>query len=126
MKIFVLHPKDKISEVQRKFMTTVNSSNVFNIALASNFDEWMDAMEMMSIPMFNAGYGDKFRHRTGHCIGMDVHEYPFISEEDDTPLEVGMTFTIEPSIFWPGRVGDSPRWIRFPQGTDLQLSTWSG
>jgi len=53
----------------------------------------------------DAGYGDKFRHRTGHCIGLDVHEYPFISEEDDTPLEVGMTFTIEPSIFWPGRVG---------------------
>ena len=53
----------------------------------------------------DAGYGDKFRHRTGHCIGLDVHEYPFISEEDDTPLEAGMTFTIEPSIFWPGRVG---------------------
>ena len=53
----------------------------------------------------DAGDGDKFRHRTGHCIGLDVHEYPFISEEDDTPLEVGMTFTIEPSIFWPGRVG---------------------
>ena len=51
------------------------------------------------------GYGDWFRHRTGHCIGLDVHEYPFISEEDDTPLEVGMTFTIEPSVFWPGRVG---------------------
>jgi len=53
----------------------------------------------------DAGYGDKFRHRTGHCIGLDVHEYPFISEEDDTPLEAGMTFTIEPSIFWPGKVG---------------------
>jgi|TARA_X000001036_G_scaffold71577_1_gene62895 Xaa-Pro dipeptidase len=53
----------------------------------------------------DAGYGDKFRHRTGHCIGLDVHEYPFISEEDDTPLEAGMTFTIEPSIFWPGNVG---------------------
>ncbi len=53
----------------------------------------------------DAGYGDKFRHRTGHCIGLDVHEYPFISEEDDTPLEEGMTFTIEPSIFWPGNVG---------------------
>ena len=50
------------------------------------------------------GYGDWFRHRTGHCIGLDVHEFPFISEEDDTPLEEGMTFTIEPSVFWPGRV----------------------
>jgi Xaa-Pro aminopeptidase len=55
--------------------------------------------------MVDAGYGEWFRHRTGHCIGLDVHEYPFISEEDETPLEAGMTFTIEPSIFWPGRVG---------------------
>lgn len=51
------------------------------------------------------GYGDWFRHRTGHCIGLDVHEHPFISEEDETPLEPGMTFTIEPSVFWPGHVG---------------------
>lgn len=52
-----------------------------------------------------AGYGDWFRHRTGHCIGKDVHELPYISEEDETPLEPGMMFTIEPSVFWPGRVG---------------------
>ena len=51
------------------------------------------------------GYGKWFRHRTGHTIGLDVHEYPFISEEDQTPLQPGMTFTIEPSIFWPGHVG---------------------
>jgi Xaa-Pro dipeptidase len=51
------------------------------------------------------GYGKWFRHRTGHAIGLDVHEYPFISVEDTTPLEPGMTFTIEPSIFWPGHVG---------------------
>ena len=53
----------------------------------------------------DAGYGDWFRHRTGHCIGLDVHEEPYISPEDNTPLEAGMTFTIEPSVFWPGRVG---------------------
>ena len=53
----------------------------------------------------DAGYGNWFRHRTGHCIGLDVHEEPFISPEDDTPLEAGMTFTIEPSVFWPGRIG---------------------
>jgi Xaa-Pro aminopeptidase len=53
----------------------------------------------------DGGYGKWFRHRTGHCIGLDVHELPFISEEDQTPLEPGMTFTIEPSIFWPGHIG---------------------
>ncbi len=51
------------------------------------------------------GYGKWFRHRNGHAIGLDVHEYPFISVEDRTPLEPSMTFTIEPSIFWPGHVG---------------------
>jgi Xaa-Pro aminopeptidase len=52
-----------------------------------------------------AGLGEWFRHRTGHCIGLDVHERPFISEEDGTPLEAGMTFTIEPSVFRPGHYG---------------------
>ena len=47
IKIFVLHPDNKISEVQRKFMTTVNSSNVFNIALAGNFDECQKFVKSM-------------------------------------------------------------------------------
>jgi len=56
-------------------------------------------------PIEEAGYGPYFRHRMGHGIGLDVHERPFISVEDHTPLEVGMTFTDEPSIIAPGRVG---------------------
>jgi len=47
MKIFVLHPKNKISEIQRKFMTTVNSKNVFNIALDGNFDECQKIVKLM-------------------------------------------------------------------------------
>ena len=47
IKIFVLHPDNKISEIQRKFMTTVNSSNVFNIALAGNFDECQKFVKSM-------------------------------------------------------------------------------
>jgi len=47
MKIFVLHPENKISEVQRKFMTTVNSSNVFNIALDGNFDDCQKFVKSM-------------------------------------------------------------------------------
>jgi Xaa-Pro aminopeptidase len=54
-------------------------------------------------PIEDAGLGEHFRHRMGHCIGMDVHERPFISSEDETPLEAGMTFTDEPSIIVPGR-----------------------
>jgi Xaa-Pro aminopeptidase len=49
-------------------------------------------------PIEEAGYGEAFKHRMGHGIGLDVHERPFVSEEDETPLEPGMTFTDEPSI----------------------------
>ena len=47
MKIFVLHPENKVTEVQRKFMTTVNSNNVFNIAVASNFDDCQNFVKLM-------------------------------------------------------------------------------
>tara|TARA_Y100000590_G_scaffold438003_1_gene560314 strand:+ start:820 stop:2208 length:1389 start_codon:yes stop_codon:yes gene_type:complete len=47
MKIFVLHPDKKISEIQRKFMTTVNSGNVFNIALNGNFDDCQKLVKSM-------------------------------------------------------------------------------
>jgi len=56
-------------------------------------------------PIEEAGLGEYFRHRMGHGIGMDVHERPFISAEDSTPLLPGMTFTDEPSIIIPGRFG---------------------
>jgi Xaa-Pro aminopeptidase len=56
-------------------------------------------------PIEEAGYGAAFKHRMGHGIGMDVHEPPFVSDEDETPLEAGMTFTDEPSILLDGRFG---------------------
>ena len=54
-------------------------------------------------PIEEAGLGEHFRHRMGHGIGMDVHERPFLSAEDESPLEPGMTFTDEPSLIVPGR-----------------------
>lgn len=56
-------------------------------------------------PIEAAGLGEGFRHRMGHGIGLDVHERPFLSVEDETPLETGMTFTDEPSILVDGRFG---------------------
>lgn len=52
-----------------------------------------------------AGYGELFVHRTGHGIGLDEHEDPYIVAGNDVPLEPGMTFSIEPGIYLPGRFG---------------------
>ncbi|HEY8552166.1 MAG TPA: M24 family metallopeptidase, partial [Thermaerobacter sp.] len=43
-----------------------------------------------------------FTHRTGHGLGLDVHEAPDIAPGDDTVLEPGMVFTVEPGIYLPG------------------------
>jgi Xaa-Pro dipeptidase len=52
-----------------------------------------------------AGYGEYFTHRTGHGLGLDVHEEPFIGPDGEVILENGMTFTIEPGIYVPGLGG---------------------
>ena len=51
----------------------------------------------------DAGLGAAFRHRLGHSIGLDVHEPPFLTSGDDTVLEEGMLFTVEPSILQEGK-----------------------
>ncbi|RJQ42605.1 MAG: aminopeptidase P family protein [Anaerolineaceae bacterium] len=52
-----------------------------------------------------AGFGEFFTHRTGHGIGMEAHEAPFIAADYPHPLEIGNTFTIEPGIYLPGEGG---------------------
>ncbi len=50
----------------------------------------------------DAGCGDKFTHRTGHGIGMEIHEAPYIRADNDEPVEPGMVFTVEPGIYISG------------------------
>lgn len=52
-----------------------------------------------------AGFGKYFIHRTGHGLGLEGHEEPYIRAENQLLLEEGMTFTIEPGIYLPGRAG---------------------
>ncbi|BDB42259.1 MULTISPECIES: M24 family metallopeptidase [Mycobacterium] len=52
-----------------------------------------------------AGLGDYFVHRTGHGIGLSVHEEPYIVARNSLPLRAGMAFSIEPGIYFPGRWG---------------------
>ncbi len=64
-------------------------------------------------------------HRTGHGIGLDIHEWPYLNSGDDTRLEPGMCFSNEPMICVPGEFGirledhffmteDGPRWFTVP------------
>ncbi|WJY68034.1 M24 family metallopeptidase [Corynebacterium auris] len=52
-----------------------------------------------------AGYGEYFTHRTGHGLGLSLHEEPFIVAGSDVELREGMVFSIEPGIYLPGRWG---------------------
>ena len=52
-----------------------------------------------------AGYGDYFVHRTGHGLGIDIHEPPYITATSEVELDEGMVFSIEPGIYLQGRFG---------------------
>lgn len=53
----------------------------------------------------DAGYGDYFIHRTGHGIGMEAHEDPYMVEGNDQPIEAGHAFSVEPGIYVAGKWG---------------------
>jgi len=53
----------------------------------------------------DAGYADEFVHRTGHGVGLDVHEEPFVVAGNDRELAPGMVFSVEPGVYLPGEFG---------------------
>jgi Xaa-Pro dipeptidase len=53
----------------------------------------------------DAGYGNYFIHRTGHGLGLDIHEQPYLVKGNKTKLRPGMVVTIEPGIYLPGEFG---------------------
>ena len=53
----------------------------------------------------DAGYGEFFIHRTGHGIGVEAHEDPYIVDGNATPLRPGHAYSVEPGIYLPGRFG---------------------
>ena len=52
-----------------------------------------------------AGFGKYYVHSTGHGVGLDIHEMPYISTKSDTIIEDGMVYTIEPGIYMPNEFG---------------------
>ena len=52
-----------------------------------------------------AGLGEAFIHRTGHGLGLDLHEPPYLTAANETPLRTGNVFSIEPGVYLPNRFG---------------------
>ncbi len=89
---------DPTPEAQRVYDLVMQSqaAGVAALKAGAHTCEQVDAAARRVIE--EAGYGEAFRHRLGHGIGMDVHEPPFLTKGDQTLLREGMLFTIEPSI----------------------------
>ncbi|MEP6468366.1 MAG: Xaa-Pro peptidase family protein [Chloroflexota bacterium] len=70
--------------------------------------EAVDAAARQAIT--DAGYGEQFIHRTGHGIGMETHEEPYLVSGNDEPLQEGCAFSVEPGIYvdglWGARIED--------------------
>jgi Xaa-Pro dipeptidase len=93
------------SAKQREIYEVVKAANAAGRAAAKPGVPCQDVDRAARKVIDDAGYGEYFIHRVGHGIGMEGHEGPYMREGNDLPLEVGMTFTVEPGIYIPGEIG---------------------
>lgn len=93
------------SEEYRKVYDLVLKANLAGIKAVKPGLKLKDVDNAARKVIADAGYGDYFTHRTGHGIGIEVHEFPDVSSVCDMVLEEGMTFTIEPGIYLEGKFG---------------------
>lgn len=72
------------------------------------------------------GYGDNFIHRVGHGIGLDAHEEPYLTGQNEEKIKKGMTFTIEPGIYLKGHFGvriEDDIWVKDKKSVSLTKSS---
>lgn len=94
-----------VDEEYRKIHQTVLEANAAGRAAAQPGRPCAEVDGAARTVIEKAGYGHYFTHRTGHGIGMEPHEDPYIRSGNLQLLEPGMTFTIEPGIYFSGRNG---------------------
>jgi Xaa-Pro dipeptidase len=97
-----------VGEIEPEFeliYALVRQSNAAGKAAAKPGASGRDIDRAARTVIASAGYGEYFFHRTGHGLGLEVHEPPYIMERNDTPLDPGNVFTVEPGIYLPNRGG---------------------
>lgn len=108
----------EVDEEYQKIHKIVQEANAAGRAAAKPGVLCADVDKAARDVIENAGYGKYFTHRTGHGIGMEGHEAPYIRSDNTQVLEPGMAFTVEPGIYLNGRSG-----VRIE---DNIVITWNG
>jgi Xaa-Pro aminopeptidase len=93
---------------------TLEYANLYGVLEAAQAAAWLAVSpgvpcefidEVARDAIAREGFGEQFIHRTGHGIGLDGHEDPYLVAGNDRPLEVGHAFSVEPGIYFAGRHG---------------------
>lgn len=95
----------KASEEDREIYRIVLEANLAGEAAVREGATAQDVDRAARAVIEKAGYGEYFINRTGHGIGVAVHEAPYIMEGNRQELKEGMAFSVEPGIYIPGRLG---------------------
>lgn len=95
----------EVSEKSREVYETVKEANLLAIQAAKPGNRFSDVDKAARDYISAKGYGEYFTHRTGHGIGIDVHEPEDVSSSNDSILKPGMIFSIEPGIYLSGEIG---------------------
>lgn len=93
------------TEEQRKVYEIVRQAQEAGEAAVKPGATGQDVDRAARQVIIEAGYGEFFFNRVGHGIGLAVHESPYMIEGNDTPLEPGNVFSVEPGIYLPGKFG---------------------
>ncbi|GAB4471204.1 MAG: Xaa-Pro peptidase family protein [Anaerolineales bacterium] len=97
-----------LGEPSTEFLRAYEAVNQANLAARAHVKAGVSAQEVDRAARTTLkGYGlaEFFIHRTGHGIGLDIHEPPWIMEGNEMPLQTGMTFSIEPGVYLVGKYG---------------------
>jgi Xaa-Pro aminopeptidase len=102
--LFNTHQKFKSKKRQKAYDTVLKAhDNAIEKARSGMKAKKVDALTRDIIE--KAGFAEYYVHSTGHGVGLDIHEMPYISAKSDTVIEDGMVYTIEPGIYIPGEFG---------------------
>lgn len=95
----------EVSDEARKIYNIVLEANRRGIAAAKPGARFCDVDAAARDYITEMGYGPYFVHRTGHCIGIQDHEYGDVSSANEAVIKPGMCFSVEPGIYLNGRIG---------------------